>query len=195
MPLTLSRAAAHDVAMDQPPRIDDYGVIGDRPLRRRPWFHGQDQSIGFAGRDMTVLPFLRRSLAKSWAGGGPFSGTAVFSRRSYHGDSNVLETEFVLPDGRATLTDLMPVASEEFKRENLVPDHELLRQIVCTEGEFEIEVDFVPRAFYGCRPVRIRDAGSDGLRMAFSARCILAAQQYSFAHRARSGPALRQESS
>ena len=68
-------------------------------------------------------------------------------------------------DARATLTDLMPVASEEFKRSNRVPDHELLRQIVCTEGEIELTFDFFPRAFYGARPVQIRNMGFQGMRM------------------------------
>ena len=164
MPLTLSQAAAHHVAMDQPPRIDDYGVIGDCRSTALVSRSGSIDWLCWPRYDSPAIfaAIIDQKLGGRWC----ISPVQRFvSRRSYHGDSNVLETEFVLPDGRATLTDLMPVASEEFKRENLVPDHELLRQIVCTEGEFEIEVDFVPRAFYGCRPVRIRDAGFHGLRM------------------------------
>jgi GH15 family glucan-1,4-alpha-glucosidase len=164
MPSTLSRAAAHDVATDQPPKIDDYGVIGDC---RSTALVSRSGSIDWLCWPRYDSPAIFAAIVDQKLGGRwsicpvqPFA-----SRRSYHGDSNVLETEFVLPDGRATLMDLMPVASEEFKRKNLVPDHELLRQIVCTEGEFEIEVDFVPRAFYGRRTVKIRDAGSHGLRM------------------------------
>jgi GH15 family glucan-1,4-alpha-glucosidase len=164
MPSTLSRAATHHVAIDQPPRIDDYGVIGDC---RSTALVSRSGSIDWLCWPRYDSPAIFAAIVDQKLGGrwsiSPVQRFA--SRRSYHGDSNVLETEFVLPDGRATLTDLMPVASEEFKRENLVPDHELLRQIVCTEGELEIEVDFVPRAFYGCRPVRIRDAGFHGLRM------------------------------
>jgi GH15 family glucan-1,4-alpha-glucosidase len=164
MPSTLSRAATHHVAIDQPPRIDDYGVIGDC---RSTALVSRSGSIDWLCWPRYDSPAIFAAIVDQKLGGrwsiSPVQRFA--SRRSYHGDSNVLETEFVLPDGRATLTDLLPVASEEFKRENLVPDHELLRQIVCTEGELEIEVDFVPRAFYGCRPVRIRDAGFHGLRM------------------------------
>ena len=87
------------------------------------------------------------------------------TKRNYVGRSNVLQTDFHSPGGRATLTDLMPVATEDFKRKHMVPTHELLRQLVCTEGEIRIKVDFQPRAFYGAKPARIRDLGPLGLRM------------------------------
>src|SRR5262249_14026541 len=85
--------------------------------------------------------------------------------RSYLGNSNILQTEFICANGQATLTDLMPVASEAFKRCNLVASHELLRELVCTDGEIRIKVNFQPRPFYGMRSVRIRDVGKLGLRM------------------------------
>lgn len=59
----------------------------------------------------------------------------------------------------------MPVASEEFKRHNLVPTHELLRQLVCTEGEIAIKIDFQPRPAYGTKSACLRDMGLLGLRM------------------------------
>jgi GH15 family glucan-1,4-alpha-glucosidase len=164
MPSTLSRATAHTVATDQPPRIDDYGVIGDCRSTALVSRSGSIDWLCWPRYDSSAIfaAIVDLKLGGRWS----ISPVQPFaSRRSYHGESNVLETEFMVPDGRATLTDLMPVASEEFKQENLVPDHELLRQIVCTEGEIEIDIDFVPRAFYGCRPVSIRDAGSHGLRM------------------------------
>lgn len=85
-------------------------------------------------------------------------------RRAYVEGSNVLETHFTGAGGRVTLTDLMPVADEEFKRHNLLPDHELVRQLTCTEGEMEIAVDFQPRTCYGADLVSIR-GNSWGLRM------------------------------
>ena len=80
-------------------------------------------------------------------------------------DTNVLETQFIVPAGRAILTDFMPVATEAFKRRNLVPDHEVVRQIVCTEGEIRLEVDFHPRADYGLKSVRMRPVEGLGLRI------------------------------
>src|SRR5262249_53856337 len=85
--------------------------------------------------------------------------------RTYVGDSNVLETRFVCSSGRATLTDLMPVSSQEFKTQHLLPDHELLRQVECTDGEVEFSVDFHPRPEYGTSGVQIRDLGKLGLRL------------------------------
>jgi GH15 family glucan-1,4-alpha-glucosidase len=85
--------------------------------------------------------------------------------RAYIRNSNVLETHFICTTGRATLTDLMPVASEEFKRQHMLPDHELLRQIVCTKGEIKLEVAFCPRPYYGAREVEIQNLGAHGLRL------------------------------
>jgi GH15 family glucan-1,4-alpha-glucosidase len=85
--------------------------------------------------------------------------------RAYIRDSNVLATNFITPTGRAILTDLMPVASEEFKRQHMLPDHELLRQVICTEGEIQLEVAFCPRPCYGAKDGHIKNLGVQGLRI------------------------------
>ena len=75
-----------------------------------------------------------------------------------------MQTCFSCGSGEATLTDLMPVASERFKRSAMMADHELVRQVVCAEGEIELQVEFRPRAGYGQSAVRLRDHGKLGLR-------------------------------
>src|SRR5438105_3991291 len=55
--------------------------------------------------------------------------------RRYIDNTNVLETEFVTASGKIVVTDFMPVTSEEKKRRLLWPEHELVRQIRCQEGE------------------------------------------------------------
>jgi len=85
--------------------------------------------------------------------------------RAYIRDSNVLETNFTAPAGRATLTDLMPVASEQFKRQHMLPDHEFLRQVLCTEGEIKLEMAFCPRPYYGSKDGQIKNLGVQGLRI------------------------------
>src|SRR5207253_11268237 len=85
--------------------------------------------------------------------------------RRYVGQTNVLETTFDTGSGRAVLTDLMPVASEEYKRRVLVSDHEVLRQVECTEGELDVEVVFELKSNYGSEAVRIRPTGEIGLRI------------------------------
>jgi GH15 family glucan-1,4-alpha-glucosidase len=92
------------------------------------------------------------------------AGPSQFERAYIRG-SNVLETNFITPAGRATLTDLMPVASEEFKRQHMLPDHELLRQVICTEGEIQLEVAFCPRPCYGSKDGHIKNLGVQGLRI------------------------------
>ena len=85
--------------------------------------------------------------------------------RRYVENTNVLETRFRCSGGTAVLTDLMPVSSEQYKRRELIPDHEILRQVECTEGEVEIHTDFRPCADYGRVPVKIRASSMLGLRM------------------------------
>jgi GH15 family glucan-1,4-alpha-glucosidase len=85
--------------------------------------------------------------------------------RQYVTDSNILQTTFHCSSGVVRLTDLMPVTSEEFKRTTRLPDHEILRQVECMEGEADIEMEFVPRISYGKDAVFIRSTAKLGLRM------------------------------
>src|SRR5512146_3011389 len=86
------------------------------------------------------------------------------SSRSYVCDTNVLQTTFTTRTGKVTLTDLMPVTSEETNRRSMLPDHEIIRQLECTAGEGEIEVVFDPRSQYGESPVTLREHGKLGIR-------------------------------
>jgi GH15 family glucan-1,4-alpha-glucosidase len=148
----------------QIPKIHDYAVVGDCRSAALVSRYG---SIDWLCWPRFDSPSIFAAILDR-VNGGYWSiapvGRCEF-KRAYIRDSNVLETHFFCASGRATLTDLMPVAAEEFKRENMLPDHDLLRQLVCTEGELEIQVDFRPRAYYGSKAVRIRDLGASGLRM------------------------------
>lgn len=98
--------------------------------------------------------------------GGHWSVTplGVFrSEQHYRPGSNVLQTFFFGPDGRAILTDLMPVASEDYKREHLVPDHELLRELRCTDGTIQFEFDYRPRPGFARQRVQLEDRGALGI--------------------------------
>ena len=87
------------------------------------------------------------------------------TRRRYVGESNVLETTFTGASGSATLTDLMPVASEQFKNEHLIPDHEVVRRVECTAGAVALDVEFFPRSQYGLKARALRERGRLGLRL------------------------------
>ncbi|HWG48149.1 MAG TPA: glycoside hydrolase family 15 protein [Candidatus Acidoferrales bacterium] len=147
------------------PQIQDYGVIGDCLSTALVSRFGSVDWLCWPRFDSPSIfgALLDRDREKAgyWSI-APVQAAQV--QRAYIPDSKVLETHFSCRGGRAMLTDLMPVASEAYKRENLVPAHELLRQIACTEGELEIAVAFRPRADYGCAPVKIR-SNSYGLRM------------------------------
>ena len=145
-------------------KIKDYGIIGDCRAAALVSRYG---SIDWLCWPRFDSPSIFAAILDVEKGGHwSISPLGAFElERAYISDSNVLETQFICPAGRAILTDLMPVASEAFKRENLVPDRELLRQVVCTEGEVELGLEYRPRAHYGSQPVRIRDTGPWGLRV------------------------------
>ena len=85
----------------------------------------------------------------------------------------MLETTFHTDSGSLVLTDLMPVASEEEKRGQLLPDHEVLRLVECVEGEVEIELVCEPRPRFGLERPRARVAGRLGARMETSAGLLV----------------------
>jgi len=147
-----------------PLKIQDYAVIGDC---RAAALIGHNGSLDWLCWPRFDSPSIFAAILDSERGGrwqiapvGTYS-----SSRQYSGESNVLETTFVCGSGVAVLTDLMPVCSEEHKRETLLADHEVLRQIECTGGEVEIELAFEPRANYGRDPVRLRDRGTLGFSL------------------------------
>ena len=87
------------------------------------------------------------------------------SEQHYIPGSNVLQTLFASGDGRAILTDLMPVCDEEYKLQAAVPDRHLLRELRCTDGELVFDFDFRPRPDYARQPVNPERRGALGLRI------------------------------
>ena len=144
------------------PRIHDHAIIGNT------------RSAGLITRDGSLdwLCWPRFDSAPVFArlldpAGGEWriapTARARITRR-YIDHSNVLETTFETPGGRAVVVDLMTVASEETKRTELVPDDELLRHVRCDEGQVELEVVVAPRPDFGRAPVRCRQLPRLGIR-------------------------------
>jgi GH15 family glucan-1,4-alpha-glucosidase len=153
-----------DGKSDAVSRIDDYGIIGDC---RAAALVSKAGSIDWLCWPRFDSPSIFAALLDR-ARGGHWSITptqAFRTERSYIGNSNILETNFICPAGQASLRDLMPVASEGFKRKVLFPDHEIVRELRCTRGEIQLEVDFCPRAQYGLKSPQIRRLHALGLRM------------------------------
>jgi GH15 family glucan-1,4-alpha-glucosidase len=143
--------------------IRDYAIVGNS---RSAALVSRSGSIDWLCWPRFESPALFAAILDPALGGfwsiAPAGGSRA--RRHYAGDSNVLVNEFETPDGVVRLTDLMPVHSEEEKKRELVPEHELLRVVECTRGEVEIAVRFEPRPEYGRRPARLRDARGLGIR-------------------------------
>ncbi len=148
----------------QASKIQDYGIIGDC---RSAALISARGSLDWLCWPRFDSPSIFAALLDNEKGGfWRIAPTGHFEvKRSYVENTNVLETRFSCPQGDATLTDLIPVASEEHKRNLLWPTHELLRQVRCTRGEIEIEVVFHPRAKYGSSCVRLKKLQGIGLRM------------------------------
>ena len=85
--------------------------------------------------------------------------------RRYIDNTNVLETTFSTDSGKIVLTDFMPVTSEEEKKRRLWPEHELIRQIQCAEGEMALIVKFIPRLDYGRVVPKIKNTGKFGWKI------------------------------
>lgn len=71
----------------------------------------------------------------------PKDGTVV--SRTYRDGSFVLDTEWETPTGTATITEYMPT------RGDITDESDLIREVTCTSGEMEIEMDFRIRFNYG----------------------------------------------
>src|SRR6266487_2101076 len=87
------------------------------------------------------------------------------TNRRYVENTNVLETTFSTDSGKVVLTDFMPVTSEEEKKQRFWPEHELIRQVNCEEGEISLIIDFNPRPDYGRATPSIRGGGKLGWRI------------------------------
>lgn len=160
-----------DERMRTTPKIHDYAAIGD----------GRSVALVWRGGSIDWLCWPRFD-SPSWFGslldrriGGAWSIAPTGSanvKRHYIDGTNVLQTRFHTATGAIVLTDFMPAASEEQKRQMLWPEHELVRKVECEQGEAEVQVRFDPRPDYGRAQVTIRDAGPLGLRIEMGSNLV-----------------------
>ncbi|MGA7521560.1 MAG: glycoside hydrolase family 15 protein [Acidobacteriaceae bacterium] len=146
------------------PAIQDYAAIGDCRSVALVSHRGSVDWLCWPRLDSGSIfaAIVDRFRGGHWsiAPQGPFR-----SEQHYIPGSNVLQTLFASSDGRATLTDLMPVCGEDYKRTAVVPDRQLLRELQCTDGEIAFQMDFRPRPDYARRPVSVEPKGLLGLRI------------------------------
>jgi GH15 family glucan-1,4-alpha-glucosidase len=124
--------------------ISDYGLIGDMHSAA---LVGLDGSIDWACMPRFDSPSIFAAILDENKGGHfqivP-SGTYESTQR-YLPDTNVLETTFITPTGRVTLTDFMPTSPT--RSADHVP-HEIHRIVVCVEGTVDLMAIFQPRFDY-----------------------------------------------
>jgi GH15 family glucan-1,4-alpha-glucosidase len=147
----------------QPLPLGDYAIIGDG---RSAALISRAGSIDWLCWPRFDSPSILGALLDEDAGHWCFAPiTRSHVTRRYVGHTNVLETRFDTGSGVAVLTDLMPIASEDDKHQQLLPEHEIVRTIACERGEVEIELLFDARPDYGRRRVRARPVGGLGVRL------------------------------
>ncbi len=130
------------------PKIQDYAIIGNGRSAALISKHGSIDWLCWPRFDSASIfgAILDPKIGGAWRI-RPAQESKV-SRR-YINDTNVLETTFSSSSGKIVLTEFMPVASEEQKKRMLWPEHELVRQLKCTDGKVELMVEFEPRSNYG----------------------------------------------
>ncbi|MDP9096064.1 MAG: glycoside hydrolase family 15 protein, partial [Pseudomonadota bacterium] len=149
--------------------ISDYAIIGDTHTTALVSREGSVDWLCWPRHDSPAL-FLR--LLDDVKGGAcsiEFDGKTSVSRR-YLPDTNIIETSFVQPGGRAVLTDFMPVNPPDSSpgqepRGGLGGDAEsrLIRLLACTEGT--VSGRFVVRPTFdyartGCTPHADQDGSA-----------------------------------
>ncbi len=144
------------------PPILDYAAIGDC---RSVALVSRDGSLDWLCWPEIDSPSVFAALLDADRGGrfairprGEFQ-----TERRYLPDTNVIETVFHGAEGSVALSDLMPVSSEERKRQRLSAEHEVLRQIDGLTGQVALDLHYEPRPNYGRRAARLDDRGAFGI--------------------------------
>ena len=139
--------------MNQPsdyPPIGDYGLIGDMHTCALVSKAGSIDWACFPRFDSASV--FGRIL--DWSKGGFFAlaPRGVYSvTRRYLDNTNVLETAYETPNGRAVLTDFMPVTAnvEHPRPRELRTRRQIVRILRCERGSIEFEMRCEPRFDYG----------------------------------------------
>ena len=97
------------------------------------------------------------------------------TRRWYRPNTAVLTTEFLTADGRAQLTDLMPVAADPRQTAVLYPHRQVLRRIEGLEGTVQFSLTIQPRPDDGRTIPRFQARGGAGYCADFGGRMLFVA--------------------
>ena len=148
--------------MDSP--IGDYALLSDC---RSAALVGRDGSVDWMCLPRFDAPSVFCRLLDPAGGRFAIRPAGEFlSRRRYLAHTMVLETTFTVPDGTAVLTDAMAVGRNERGHGlGARSPSTLLRRLVCTDGELDVEVRYAPRPEYGLiQPILVPVAGGVAAR-------------------------------
>jgi GH15 family glucan-1,4-alpha-glucosidase len=147
-----------------PPKIQDYAIIGDGRSAALVSNRGSIDWLCWPRFDSSSIfaAILDPKIGGWWKIQPSQDSKAT---RRYINDTNVLETHFVTASGKIVLIDFMAVASEEEKKKQLWPEHELIRQVKCEEGEVQLLVEFTPQVDYARVDPKIKDSRKLGWRI------------------------------
>jgi GH15 family glucan-1,4-alpha-glucosidase len=154
-------AAAGGSAAEEFPPIKSLALIGDCGSAALVSRNGTVEWLCWPRFDS---PSLFSSLLDRRLGGSFRVGPAAEAEgeRRYVGETAVLETVFRTPGGVLRLRDCMAVVSSDAVGA-LWPEHEILREVACLDGEVEVALRCAPRFDYGDRPVRAEARGPLGV--------------------------------
>jgi GH15 family glucan-1,4-alpha-glucosidase len=154
------------------PGISDYGLIGDG---RTAALVSRFGSIEWCCLPHFHSPSIFAAILDRERGGffsicpvGEFS-----SEQHYVEDTNILQTTFQTASGTVRVTDLFSVTSEEQKRKELWPDHEILRIVEGVRGQVSMLARYAPRPNYGEKVRRLERRGNMGIACACGEKSVL----------------------
>lgn len=144
------------------PAISDYALIGNS---RSAALVSKTGSIDWCCLPEFDSPAIFAALLDREKG-GCFSiapASEFHPSQQYIQDNNVLETVFTCEEGVVKLTDAFTVMSEEEKKRQLIPEHEILRMLEGVSGTVRIKVVYRPRLFYGKSSPKLADRKKMGI--------------------------------
>lgn len=150
--------------MEKQVSISDYGLIGNC---RTAALISKEGSIDWCCFPRFDSPsFFGQLLSQGCAGHFKISPDENFtSEQEYLVDTNVLVTTFTTSNGIIRLIDFFPVDTEENKKGELWPCHEILRIVECLSGSARMKVDFNPAPGYGRDLFKLKAMGKMGLKL------------------------------
>lgn len=141
--------------------IESYGIIGNLETCA---LVGRDGSI-----DWCCFPYLESSSVFAALldddRGGRFAvrpADQYESEQQYMDRTNVLQTTFHTDSGETTITDFMPLSSQDYAADE-PSERAIYRQVTCTDGSVDLNVEFEPQFDYARAQTTIETV-EDGVR-------------------------------